>query len=178
MRSANGSIWFLVLLAGAVLAGINLLGTGCAATDQPVCEPLGAVLGVIPARTPEDGFTALVDNGVAPLEFGSQGAWMLVLSVHVDARWTERSLPIEVALRGPDHSLISQFPRRDLPVVGVPGSDGVYLTNMYLPLEADDTVRRIFGWDGLATELTVRIWPGCDTPVELRKAVRLEVPSI
>ena len=129
-------------------------------------------VGYIPSRTPEDGFTPLPDMAVAPLEFGSQASWMLVLSVKLDESYEDKELLLEVWVESDGERISWWRPRL---ASATRGHDGdLYLTNIWLPLEASDSVFRVFGWNGRWADVHVLV-SGCHDE-HLTRTVRLVVP--
>ena len=170
----------LTAAAGAIcLAGLVVAcGSEATEADTVACEPglfaPGLDLGTIPPRNPEDGFRTLVEGEAAPLEFGSQASWMLVLSIRVADGLAGELFTTEAWIESKSGARLS-WRRQELKEVVIGADGGSYLTNMFLPLEADDSVFRVFGWDGQFADIHAEVQHECGEQ-HLTRTVRLALP--
>ena len=157
----------------ALAAVLSLAGTAC--EQAPPCADLAVSLGTIPPRTPEDGFVPMTAASAPRLEFGSQASWMLVLAVKLLTPAQHRDMPVEAWLEDAGGEPLSHAPRRTRPV-STTEDGGEYITNIFLPLDADDSVTRTFGWDGTEVNLHVALGRTCGQDVNISMPIRLQLP--
>lgn len=156
------------------------LGVACEASpQQSTCAAAHdheIVVGFIPPREPDTEFSEVLEGDAVPLQFGSQAAWMMVLTLRFPPTLDDDGEIIAAAeIRLTDGTFLSAVgPRR---MATVARDDGFrYAPNLFLPLGADDPVLRRFGWDGREADLTVIFTDRCSHEVTVERRVVLVKP--
>lgn len=154
-------------------------GDGVASEDAPACAPLAAdvyELGVTRPRVDGLTFTQVADGDTIPLEFGSQGSWMVSLGLQTNAALSkDEPVVVTAALVGMDGETISRLLPTTSPVTD--GGDGYrYVLHRFLVLAASDPVHRVFDWDGEAADLSAVLEGPCGLRLEATRRVQLILP--